>query len=203
VTGDGVLVPARDGRGDFEDRGSRFLGSVFRMPDEAAFVAALAGARAKHPKARHHCWAWRLESTHRFHDDGEPGGTAGRPMLQVLDSAGLVQAGVIVVRYFGGVKLGTGGLVRAYTAATQRALLDAGTLFLEARERWRVRLPFERLGLRAELEALCGGLVWTEAAFDEAGWTGTAELPVSASATLAELLVEHGGGAVSWEKAAS
>lgn len=82
---------------------------------------------AADPGATHNCWAWRVDGVHRFNDDGEPGGTAGRPILSVLEGRGLDRVMVVVTRHFGGIKLGVGGLVRAYAGCAARCL-DAGTL---------------------------------------------------------------------------
>lgn len=186
-------VPAREGVGEHEDRGSRFRCYVFPAPDEAALRARLEELRREHPKARHHCWAWRGgEDLYRFSDDGEPGGTAGRPMLQVLAGAGLVEAGAVCIRWFGGVKLGTGGLVRAYTAATRRAVTAAGVRDVEERVRRKLSLPFDRLGLRRELERACPGLRWLEDTYGEEGWVGVAELPAASLPAWEGLLREAG-----------
>jgi len=112
-------------------RRSRFLGIAERCGDHAGGEALLRRIRSEHSKATHHVSAWRLKGPrgtageHRFDDDGEPGGTAGRPVLQVLEGRSLVNAAVVVVRYFGGIKLGAGGLVRAYGEAAAKALDDA------------------------------------------------------------------------------
>lgn len=188
-----TTVPAREGTGEHEDRGSRFLAWVFRADDEAAFQARLEGIHALHPKARHHCWAWRIGGGYRFNDDGEPGGTAGRPMLQVLEGAGLDQVGAVCVRYFGGVKLGTGGLARAYGAAAARAAEDAGCEELVSWRRAALRLPFALLGLRDELASLFPA-ARMEGDFDEEGWGGSVELPEEEWPRLVALLEERSGG---------
>lgn len=104
---------------------SRFIGCVqaVHSRDEAARIVA--GLRAEHPKANHVCWALMAGGQSAAADDGEPSGTAGRPMLEVLRHHDLHQVLATVVRYFGGVKLGAGGLVRAYTDAVAQALLTA------------------------------------------------------------------------------
>ncbi|WP_111412962.1 IMPACT family protein [Billgrantia lactosivorans] len=106
---------------------SRFIAWLCHAPDVAAFEALLAEARRVHPTASHHCSAYVAgppgeQHAIGFSDDGEPGGTAGRPMFQVLEGAGLGQVGCVVTRYFGGTKLGTGGLARAYAQAVARGL---------------------------------------------------------------------------------
>lgn len=106
---------------------SRFIAWLCHAPKVAAFESLLAEARRTHPNASHHCSAYIAgppgeQNAIGFSDDGEPGGTAGRPMFQVLEGAGLGQVGCVVIRYFGGTKLGTGGLARAYAQAVARAL---------------------------------------------------------------------------------
>lgn len=106
---------------------SRFITWLSHAPDTAACNALLAQARREHPSASHHCSAYIAgppgeQNAIGFSDDGEPGGTAGRPMFQVLTSSGLGQVSCVVIRYFGGTKLGTGGLARAYAQAVAKAL---------------------------------------------------------------------------------
>lgn len=116
------------GTGEYEDRRSRFIGEIFPVSDEAAARRHVDAVRKKYPDARHHCWAWILpDGACRWSDDGEPGGTAGAPMLDILRGADVFGAVVIVTRYFGGTLLGSGGLVRAYSKAAVLALADAGT----------------------------------------------------------------------------
>ncbi len=108
---------------------SRFITWICHAPEVANFTVLLAEARRIHPNASHHCSAFIAgppgeQNAIGFSDDGEPGGTAGRPMLQVLDGAGLGQVGCVVTRYFGGTKLGTGGLARAYAQAVSQALVE-------------------------------------------------------------------------------
>lgn len=116
--------------GEYEEKRSRFLAVLHRADDEIAARDLVAGARRAHPEARHHCSAFRLtgpgaQPIERSNDDGEPAGTAGTPILEVLRGAGLTEVAVVVVRWFGGTKLGTGGLARAYSAATAEAVRHA------------------------------------------------------------------------------
>lgn len=106
-------------------RGSRFIAAVAPITERSAADAVVAGRRAAEPQATHHCFAYRLgrsENDFRFADDGEPSGTAGRPILKEIDGRGLTDVIAVVSRYFGGTKLGSGGLVRAYAAAAAAAL---------------------------------------------------------------------------------
>lgn len=188
-------IPENEGYGEYLDRGSRFLAWVFHAPDIDAFETRLAELYEEHPKARHHCWAWRIGSAYRFHDDGEPGGTAGRPMLQVLEGSELQGVAAICVRYFGGVKLGTGGLARAYSGATAIALQEAGSRTLEARSTMKMELPFHLLGLRTEIEALFSDAEFV-GDFKDRGWVGTIDLASEQVQLLEAFLADKAKGAV-------
>jgi uncharacterized YigZ family protein len=116
------------GEGEFRDRGSKFLAYAAGVADEAAAAEWVETVRREHPKARHHCYAYRLgldQNRYRANDDGEPGGTAGRPILGRIDSLELTDVCVVVVRYFGGTLLGTSGLINAYKTAAELALSTA------------------------------------------------------------------------------
>ena len=128
-------------------RKSRFLGCVQPVADRAAALAVVARLRAEHPGATHVCWALLAGGQSAANDDGEPGGTAGRPMLEVLRHQQLEGVLATVVRYFGGVKLGAGGLVRAYTDAVAQALLTAEKLPLQRTLRVACRVPYALEGL--------------------------------------------------------
>ena len=107
-------------------RGSRFVADAAPAGDEAAALATVERVRAEWPDATHHCWAFRLEGGRaRCHDDGEPRDSAGAPILRHVQGAGLGDVVVVVTRWFGGTKLGRGGLVRAYGAAAAAVLSDA------------------------------------------------------------------------------
>lgn len=114
--------------GEFKDRGSKFIAYAWPVSSEEAATTHIEALRKEHFKARHHCFAWRLEpdgNRFRANDDGEPSGTAGRPILGQIDSFGLTEVVVVVVRYFGGTLLGTSGLINAYREATAEALRGA------------------------------------------------------------------------------
>jgi uncharacterized YigZ family protein len=141
---------------------SRFIGCVQAVPDRAAAQAVVAGLRAEHPAATHVCWAFLAGGQSAANDDGEPGGTAGRPMLEVLRRQDLEGVLATVVRYFGGVKLGAGGLVRAYTDAVAQALLGAHKVPLQKMLTLRCAVPYAMEGMvRRELQlaqAVVGGV---------------------------------------------
>lgn len=114
--------------GEFKDKGSKFIAYVWPVRTEEEAMAHLESVRKEHFKARHHCFAWRLGldgQRFRANDDGEPSGTAGRPILGQIDAAGVTDVFAVVVRYFGGVLLGTSGLIQAYREATAEAIRQA------------------------------------------------------------------------------
>ncbi len=109
-------------------KGSRFLGFAWPVQSEEEAMEHVGALRKRLHDARHWCWAWRLgrgTESFRYQDDGEPGGTAGRPILQEIDGQELTDVLVVVVRFFGGTKLGTGGLARAYGQAARETLARA------------------------------------------------------------------------------
>lgn len=125
---DSYLTINGPSEGEFKDRGSKFIAYAFPAYSEAEWQECLDVVKKMHSKARHHCYAYRLGldgQQFRANDDGEPSGTAGRPILGQIDSAQLTNVIVIVVRYFGGTKLGTSGLINAYKLSTVAALAQA------------------------------------------------------------------------------
>ncbi|MBE6481782.1 MAG: YigZ family protein [Actinomyces ruminicola] len=189
---------------DLEVKRSHFLGRAARTDDEAAARAFIASVRARHPEARHHCTAFTVsvpgaQPIERSSDDGEPSGTAGGPMLDVLRGTGLTNTTVVVTRYFGGTLLGTGGLARAYSQAAAQALAAASRVRLDTRHLWRVRVPVTEAGrLEAQLRGRGPGGIGVE----ETAWAAThAVLTLSTPSADAEALSEQlaaltGGAAV-------
>lgn len=112
---------------EFEDRKSVFIGEALPVTDESEAISFLESVKKRYPDARHHVYAYviRDNSIMRFSDDGEPQGTAGIPILDIIRKRGLTDIAVVVTRYFGGTLLGTGGLVRAYSASAQGAIEEA------------------------------------------------------------------------------
>ena len=123
-------------------KGSRFVARVARAKTVEEATAFLEEARTRYPDASHHTWAYRIGDAYRFSDDGEPGGTAGRPMLEVLTRRDLNEVAAVVTRFFGGTKLGAGGLVRAYGGTLAKALDAAGVVEVKPQVRARVAVPF-------------------------------------------------------------
>ena len=154
---------------------SRFLAVAGPVEDERtarAFVQAHARA-----DANHNCWAWRVGQAYRFSDDGEPGGTAGKPILQAIDGQSIDNVAVVVTRWFGGVLLGTGGLVRAYGGTAASCLRGAKLTEIVARRELAMRVGFSDLSVvQARLAAIEGVLMLAET-FIEDGAEITVALP--------------------------
>ena len=175
---------------------SRFIGCVQPMSDRAAAQAVVQQLRQQHTGAAHVCWALLAGGQSAAVDDGEPGGTAGRPMLDVLRHQDLEGVLATVVRYYGGVKLGAGGLVRAYTDAVAQALLQAPKVALQKMRALGCSVPYALEGtVRRELEQ-------TGATLGEVqhGSVVTLQfsLPEPASAALVARLNELGQGRLAW-----
>ena len=121
------LVPTGFGEDEFTEKKSRFIGRVWPAETEQEALDRIAEMKKQHYDATHNCWAYVIkDGAVRFSDDGEPGGTAGMPMVQVLQKEGLFNIVCVVTRYFGGTLLGAGGLVRAYTKGAKIAIDAAG-----------------------------------------------------------------------------
>jgi uncharacterized YigZ family protein len=141
-------APAGEAWGEVREKGSRFLAWIGPAGDEEAARAALGRLTREYPDATHHCWAWRLGSPprERSSDAGEPSGTAGVPILQVLRGAGLSDAFAVVIRWFGGTKLGKGGLARAYAGAAREALAGLPTVLRVPTARVTLEIPYDKVG---------------------------------------------------------
>ena len=138
----------RSARTETVVQASRFIADAVPIPDEAAATIALNAVRKEFHAATHHCWAWRIGAEHpevRSSDDGEPSGTAGRPILAALERRDITNALLIVTRYFGGTKLGTGGLARAYAEAAEAVLscVEIETVVITAN--FTIAVPYEIL----------------------------------------------------------
>ena len=126
-------IPASPGESELTEKRSRFLGHVRMVESEEEAKAFIAEMKRKYYDARHNCWCYAVrDGAERYSDDGEPQGSAGIPMLEVLRRRGVTNAVCVVTRYFGGVLLGTGGLLRAYTQSTADALDAAGIAVVRA-----------------------------------------------------------------------
>ena len=154
------LIPAGEGESEYVEKRSRFLGHVrpvFSEDEAREFIAAM---KKKYYDARHNCWCYIIRGgAVRYSDDGEPQGSAGLPMLEVFRREGIENVVCVVTRYFGGVLLGTGGLLRAYTKSAKDALTNAGTSAILRRVRAEV---FCGYALAERIKLLCadfGGVI--------------------------------------------
>lgn len=153
--------PARPAIAELEINRSRFicyLQPVAGRQEAERFIQSL---REQHPKANHHCWCYIADTPDNAHqwnfsDDGEPKGTAGQPMLNILRHSGLGQICAVVVRYFGGIKLGTGGLVRAYGQSVQAGLEVLETESVVPTSAITLSAPYEQTGVLEQLISQCG-----------------------------------------------
>lgn len=134
--------------GLFRDNGSRFIAKAYPVETEERIKEILSSVRKEYHDARHHCYAYRLGlhgEVYRSSDDGEPSGSAGRPILGQIDSFGLSDVLVVVIRYFGGIKLGIPGLIRAYKTSTSDALSSASVVEKIAGKWYRIGFSYEQL----------------------------------------------------------
>lgn len=151
-------IISKNGYGEIVEKKSKFIAHVFPVKDEQEAAAHLEAIRKKYWDARHNCHAFVIgehDETQRCSDDGEPSGTAGKPILEVIHGNNLHNCLIVVTRYFGGILLGTGGLVRAYTQAAQAGIADAGVQ--EKIEGKRIHLTFEYTNL-AKIQHIAGQL---------------------------------------------
>ncbi|MEN3275819.1 MAG: hypothetical protein V7631_1609 [Massilia sp.] len=175
---------------------SRFIACVQPMADRAGAQQVVASLRAQHPTAAHVCWALLAGGQSAAVDDGEPSGTAGRPMLDVLRHQDLEGVLATVVRYFGGVKLGAGGLVRAYTDSVAQALLQAEKVAIVRHASLRCHAPYAQEGMiRRELDA-AGATLLDVVHGDDVVFAFT--LPEHAAPAFVARLNEAGHGRIGW-----
>ncbi len=154
------LIPAGEGETELVEKRSRFLGHVWPVSDEASAKAYIEETKKRHRDARHNCWCYRINGgAERYSDDGEPQGTAGAPMLAVFQKAGVTNVVCVVTRYFGGVLLGAGGLLRAYTQAARDALDAAGVGQVRPWAKVTLPCPYPLLEQVKHLAQRCGGEV--------------------------------------------
>ena len=148
------LVPTDFGEDEFYEKKSHFIGRVWPVETEEEALARIQEMKKQHYDATHNCWAYIIkDGAVRFSDDGEPGGTAGMPMLQVLQREGLYNIVCVVTRYFGGILLGAGGLVRAYTKGAKIAVDAAGRSMKRVWTALYIPIPYsyyERVKLEVE-----------------------------------------------------
>jgi uncharacterized YigZ family protein len=200
---DSYPVPASIQIFELEIKRSRFITSVGRINGRAEGKPFVQQIRAKHPTASHHCWAYMAGKPNDAHqydqsDDGEPKGTAGKPMLNVLTHSGLGNTIVVVTRYFGGIKLGAGGLVRAYSQSVSEALKQLQTSEQLVTSPLSIRFPYTYQG-KIEHYLTSQGISIIGQSF-EADVSYTLAVPLSkleltktdiANQTLGQVKIEH------------
>lgn len=145
---DTYLSISSPSEGLFKDNGSRFIALAYPVESEDEVRDIVSSLRKEYHDARHHCYAYRIGlkgDIWRASDDGEPSGSAGRPILGQIDSAGLSDILVVVVRYFGGIKLGIPGLIRAYKTSTSDALQQAQTITKVAGSWYRIQFGYDMM----------------------------------------------------------
>lgn len=138
----------------FKDRGSKFIGFVFPIQSEDDFKTKLQKIKELHPGCNHHCYAFRLNpdgSNYRYSDDGEPNNSAGKPIYGQLLSAEITNVGAVVARYFGGTKLGVGGLIHAYKEATRLAIEENEIVITELKQAYSIDYGYDQTSIINQL----------------------------------------------------
>ncbi|MEQ4617395.1 MAG: YigZ family protein [Corticimicrobacter sp.] len=177
-------------------RKSRFLGwaaPVASIDEAVAFFAAHSVA-----DATHNCWAYRIGPLYRFNDDGEPGGTAGRPILQAIEGQGFDNVAVLVVRWFGGVKLGAGGLVRAYSACAANTLRQGKRQEVIPAMQVRCRCLYTDLA-RVQARLAQAGVRTLDEQFDAEGVQLRLDVPLAVASELAAAVADISRGQALWQ----
>lgn len=136
------LSPAQDGTGEITEKRSRFIGNISHVSSEEEALDFIKHIKKKYYDAKHSAYAYITEGTKRYSDDGEPAKTAGFPILDMLDNQGITDCVCVVTRYFGGILLGTGGLVRSYTQAAKVALENAGIKQMTLHDAFTLKIPY-------------------------------------------------------------
>lgn len=145
---DTYITVGTAGKGSFRDRASKFIAHAIHVENESDVKEQLAIFRKQYHDANHHCYAWQLEfdsSVYRINDDGEPSGSAGRPIYGQIQTRGLTMVLVVVIRYFGGTKLGVSGLINAYKTAASLALEDAVLIEKTVNEVYKAEFTYESM----------------------------------------------------------
>ncbi|MBR4474855.1 MAG: YigZ family protein [Oscillospiraceae bacterium] len=191
----GFRVPAGPGESELTEKRSRFLGHLRRVDSGEEAKAFILQIKKQYHDARHNCWCWRIgDDLERFSDDGEPQGSAGKPMLEVFRREDVTNLVCVVTRYFGGVLLGTGGLSRAYAGAAKEALLDAGFRLVAEWTPVRFSCPYPLLErCKGSVAALGGEIGQLEYGEDV---RILALLPAGEAEKLVSSLTEFSGGSI-------
>ena len=174
---------AAESKGLFKDRGSRFIAIARPVSSQEEIKTILEELRREYHDARHHCYAWMLtpdRQAWRVNDDGEPSGTAGRPIMGQINSRELTNILVVVIRYFGGTLLGVSGLINAYRSAAEDALSNARIIEKQVMESWLVTFPYTAMNdvMKVMKDEGCG-----QHSHDYSGEECSAEISFRASNT--------------------
>jgi len=156
----GYITVKNYGEASFIEKKSEFIGYVTRVNSEEEAKAFVSEIKSKHKQARHNCYAYVIGQnmgTQRYSDDGEPQGTAGIPILEVMKKSGITDCAIVVTRYFGGILLGTGGLTRAYIKGATIAIKEAGVIEKVAGLKLTVKIEYDLLG---KIQYLCTKNNW-------------------------------------------
>ena len=192
-------LPADYAQSEFTEKKSRFLSQIWPVRTEAEAREKIEAVKKQYHDARHNCWCFALrDGTLRYSDDGEPQGTAGQPMLEVLTRQGVTDAVIVVTRYFGGILLGAGGLTRAYSRGAKDALAAAGVSVERLWDQLLLEIPYslyERI--RVETEKTGGVIEDTDYG---AGVTLTVLTPEDATADYLRRLTELTAGKLEAEQ---
>ncbi|HNT26714.1 MAG TPA: YigZ family protein [bacterium] len=195
-----LTIATATGPYEIKEKGSRFLSFVTPAVSEGEVLSFVSALRKRYHDATHVCWAYRLgdgeERASRYSDDGEPSGSAGLPLYQELARRGLFNVACAVVRYFGGVKLGTGGLCRAYGGAARAALEETPPHTETVTVTVTVAAPFDLLGTVLHVVKRYPGASVSAPAYREEGVVVEARIPRSKVAPFKDELTERSGGRV-------
>jgi uncharacterized YigZ family protein len=199
---DRYLIPVKQQHFEIDIKRSRFITTVVPVPNKTSALRKIDSIRQEYTDANHHCWAMVAGNPTDPHqqdqcDDGEPKGTAGKPMLNVLQHSGMGNLVVIVTRYFGGIKLGAGGLVRAYTLSVSSALAQIETATQFIMQRWQMTLPYSQLAT-FEHWLKSSNIVTVDRAFSDSV-TLQLDIPESELSSLTDKADELGGFLVRME----
>ena len=187
---------AGEGSDEFEEKRSIFIGHAKHVTSEEEAMEFIKAKKKEYADATHNCWAYHLKGgiVARYSDDGEPQGTAGLPVLDVLRKGGLTDAVIVVTRYFGGTLLGAGGLVRAYSASAKAGIDAAGECVMTLCSVCTVRVSYTLYGKLPSLIARCGGVADDTQYADDV--TVRFHLPADKLTAFNKLLSEESSGKV-------
>ena len=151
--GDAYKSLSANSMGEYKEKGSKFISYAFPLKNIDDIEISLTQVKKEHPKARHHCYAYRIgidKNLFRVNDDGEPSGTAGRPIIGQIDSYGLSDVLIVVVRYFGGTLLGASGLIRSYKLSAADAIENGNIIDCYVEDQYRIDFSYEIMPMLME-----------------------------------------------------